>query len=550
MPIRFAPLFAVLAVVTAGLVSSQAVAQYGPVPTQLPPDGVQLPSDNLSPSDAYALPEASDTFGLVTPQTYFSPSLTAQVTGTTNSTFGAGRKEKDVIFDLVPRVVLYSEHSHVRIKGDFSLDGELYALGTLNNRVLPRGSLELNSKLIDRLLYFDASAQSQQNVANPYAGKLQSATGQNQFTTTQYRVSPYIDRRITPTLRFYARSDNTWTQVSGNNTTAGIFGGRYGVQTIRLEQQPLPVGFALLGEYTDSKFNNLPNSSLTDASIRAIGNYQVTRKLLLGLIGGYEKVDVFLASVKRPIWGGRFLWQNGNSARIDAIVEDRYFGTGWNVQAFKRTGTVTFLANWNRQATTFLSSQFGGAATGVSIGSLLDGALASQYPNPVTRTAAVQNLLTSSGLPSTLSGADNLYSQAANLQTNANVTALLLRERNSYAISVYHNRTEDLFLPGQQVLQLAQTLSNDSVQTGVALTFARRLSQITRLSVQGNAGRARGFGLNAGQRATQYGLLAEIDHALSPRTNMRVGFLQQFLKSTAVSDANESALFVALTYAF
>lgn len=550
MPIRIAPLFAVLVAVAAGLVSSQAVAQYGPVPAQLPPGGVQLPADSLSPSDAYAFPDASDTFGLVTPQTYFSASLTGQVTGTTNSTFGAGRKEKDVIFDLIPRVVLHSDHRHVHIKGDISLDGELYALGTLNNRVLPRGSLELNSELIDRLLYFDAGVQSQQNVADPFAGQLQSSTGQNQFTTTQYRVSPYIDRRITPTLRFYARSDNTWTQVSGNNTAAGIFGGRYGVQTVRLEQQPLPVGFALLGEYTDSKFNNLPNSSLTDASIRAVGNYQVTRQLLLGLIGGYEKVDVFLASVKRPIWGGRILWQNGDRARFDAIVEDRYFGTGWNVQASQRAGTVTFLANWSRQPATFLSSQFGGDATGVNLGSLLDGALASQYPNPVARTAAVQNLLTSSGLPSTLVGANDLYTEGANLQTNANITALLLRERNSYAISIYHNRIEDLFLPGQQLLQLAQTTSNNTVQTGVALTFARRLSQITRLSIQGNAARARGFGLNAGQRATQYGLLAEIDHQFSPRTSMRAGFLQQFLKSTSVSDANESALFVALTYTF
>ena len=484
------------------------------------------------------------------PSTYLEPSLGLLVTGTNNANFGAGgAAQSDTIFNLVPRVVVQSDHAHWHLSGDFRLNGLYYVRGTQTNSVLPSGSLGLGSELVDRLLYLDASVISQQNIINPYVGQF-SGPSSNQYTTTQYRLSPYIDRLLNPNLRFIARSDNTWTQMTGNTASTGAVGGRYGVQTVSLDQRPLPWGYTLVARQDNTIYDNQPYASLKDTSLRAIGNYAVSDRLVLGLIGGYEKVDAFLAQVRKPIYGARGAWQPDPNAGVEAVVEHRYFGTGWALQAHQGTGLFNVSLNWTRGPTTFLGSQFNSGLPGSNITTLLDGMLQSQYPDPVARARAVQTLLNSAGLPSSLSAADNFYTQSASLQNALSLTALMLRERNSYALSFYRTKTEDLFLPGQTLLQLLQTLSTDTVQTGVAFNYGRRLSPLSNLNFTVVRANNAGFGPNQGQTSRQTSFIVQLDRRLTPRTTGLIGLRRQFLVSSYIPDTNESAIFAGLVHRF
>ena len=484
------------------------------------------------------------------PTTYLAPSVAVLATATNNANFGTGLSPRsDTILNIVPRLVVQTDHARWHLRGDFSLNGQYYTRGTLVNSVLPSGSLNLNSELVDRFVYFDAGIQSQQNIINPYVGQLNPASS-NQYTSTQYRISPYIDKLINPDLRFIARSDDTWTKINNNPTDTGVFGGRYTVQTISLDQRPLPWGYTLLAQQTNATYDNLPYVSLKDTSFRAIGNYAISDRLTMGLIGGYEKVEAFLAEEKKPIYGVRASWQPNAIGNIDATVEHRFFGTGWNIQARGGSPLVQFSINWTRGPSTYLAALANNGVPGSNVTTLLDGMLLAQYPDPVARAQAVQNLLTNAGLPAGLSTASNFYTSSATLQNALGVTALMLRERNSYAVSIYRTKTEDLFLPGQSLLQIIQTLSRDNIQTGVAFNYGRRLSPIDNLNVTVLRANNSGFGINQGQSSRQTSFVAQYDHRLTDRTTGLLGVRRQFLNSTAVGNTNETAFFAGVVHRF
>lgn len=526
---------AILIACTGFAASNNAQAQIIPAAPALPAQAASgAAAGNLGPA----------------PTTFLSPSLTVLGTGTSNANFGTDLPSRsDTALNVIPRVVFVSDHARWHLRGDFSLDGIYFARGTQTNDVLPSGILSLGSELVNHFVYFDASAQSQQNIVNPYVGQLAPGTS-NQYTSTQYRVSPYIDRLLNPDLRFTARSDDTWTKISNNPANTGVFGGRYLVQTISLDQRPLPEGYTLLARQEDVTYDNLPYASLKDTSFRAIGNYALSDRLTMGLIAGYEKVQAFLASEKKPIYGVRGSWQPTLLDNIQATVEHRYFGTGWNLQAHGGSPVVQFNLNWTRGPSTYLSALAANGAPGSNISTLLDSMLLAQYQNPVARAQAVQSLLSSAGLPAGLSTANNFYTSSATLENTLVATALMLRERNSYAVSLYRTKTQDLFLPGQSLLQIVQTVSSDNTQTGVALNYGRRLTPIDNFNVTLLRANNSGFGVNEGQSSRQTSFIVQLDHQFSPNTTGLIGARRQFLRSTYVGNTNESALFAGVIHRF
>ena len=530
--------------------ASAIIAACAAAGTAMPAQAQVLPAIPAPPAQGASAPEGETPVPATPPTTYLAPSVAVLATQTSNANFGTGLTPRsDTVLEVVPRLVVQSDHARWHLRGDFSLDGQYFARGTQVNSVLPAGVLNFDSELVDRLLYFDAGVQSQQNIVNPYVGQLSPAAS-NRYTTTQYRVSPYIDKLIRPDLRFVARSDDTWTKVSNNPANTGVFGGRYTVQTVRLDQRPLPWGYTLAAQQTETTYDNLPFASLKDTTARAIGNYAVSDRLNMGLIAGYERVEAFLAKEDKPIYGVRASWQPSAVGSIDATVEHRFFGAGWDVQARGGSPLLQFSLSWTRGPSTYLAALAGNGFPGSNIATLLDSMLLSQYPNPVARAQAVQNLLTNAGLPGGLATANNFYTSTATLQNALGVTALLLRERNSYALSVFRTKTEDLFLPGQSLLQVIQTLSSDNIQTGAAFNYGRRLTPIDNLNVTLLRVNNSGFGINEGQSSKQTSLIAQLDHRLTPRTTVLIGARRQFLRSTAVGNTNETAVFAGLVHRF
>ena len=534
-----------MSVIACGVCDAQSL------PASAAPVGSGLGSMQRAATGASA-PASSDA-GTVQgpPRTSFvAPSVTVRMTSTDNTAFGTGRPARaDTVLELVPRVAFASDHARWRLGGDFRVDAVHNVRGTEPDVLLPDGTLRFNADLVERFLHLDAGVQSQRNAITPWAG-LPGPTVASAYTTTQFRVSPYLEHDFGHGLRASARSDETWTRVSDNPGVNGLFGGRRAVQTFGMTQYPLPWGYALTAQDDATTFDGLPDASLRDTTVRAAVMRKASENLRVGVIGGAERVRALLSRKDAGIYGVSARWSANPATFVDARIEERFFGTGWALQAQAGSAQMRLNIDWTREPSTFLAGLAGNGLPGAAVGTLLDSLLQSRVPDPVARAQAVQTLLGETGLPAGLPGGVNFYTTAATLRNQLRVRALILRARNSYALTLFRSRTEDLFLPGQGVVQAVQLASADNVESGVAFAFGRKLDARNRLSVNLLHVLETGFGPNAGRSSRQSGVIVELDHDVTPRTLMLIGARRQLLFSSTLAHTAESALFVGLIHHF
>jgi uncharacterized protein (PEP-CTERM system associated) len=484
------------------------------------------------------------------PTTYVAPSVSVLVTQTDNSNYGlGGAPRSDTLIEVAPRLFLDSEHARWQVQADIGLHGIYYRGGTEPSLVAPDGSVKLHSEVVDHFVYFDAGMLAQQAAISPYVGQGGPLQGPR-YTSTQWHVEPYIDRELQPGLRLQAHSDATWTHVSNTGAQSGVVGGRYLDQLVRLDQTPLDWGYGLVAEQSYSTYNDQPYASFRDTTARGILNYAVTPQWVVGVIGGREKAQAYHADETAGIYGVRTQWRPNQQQRVDATVEHRFFGTGWDLAATGGTPLLRYTLNLGRGLASYLAPLGGNTSSATNISTLLGGLLTSQYPNPLQRAQMVQSLLGDSGLPAGLPTVGGYYTSSTVLQNSAVATVLLLHQRDSYALSLYRNRREDLFLPGQQVLQLIQSASNDNIQTGAAFNYGHRLTPLDTMNVTLQRELNTGFGLNEGTSARQSSLILQLDHKFTPGTVGLIGARRRLLRSTVVGDTGETAIFAGLVHRF
>lgn len=483
------------------------------------------------------------------PNTYIVPSIAVLGAASSNGDFGTGAASRsDQSLELIPRVFLISDHARWQVNANLGADALYYAHGTQPDTVAPDGSANLHSDLIDNFLYFDASMSAQQQAINPYVGQ-GGPLSSSSYTSEQWRISPYIDRLLRPGLRLQARSDDTWTHTSNASSGAGVSGGRYMDQSISLAQQPTAWGYLVSARQIYSTYTAQPYAWMRDTTGRLIPQYALSPYLIVGLIGGREKIQVYGDQDTASIYGAMLQWRPQPGNGVQARVERRFFGTGWRMQADGGTPLLRLHLDWYRDIGSQLAP-LGGAGSGGNVTQLLNGLFASQYPNPLQRAQLVQALLGEAGLPPGLPTSGNFFTSSSILQNSLVGTAVLLHERDSFAVSVYRSRTEDLFLPGQEVLALLQGLSNDNMQTGLAFNYGHRLTPLDTVNMTVQRENDSGFGPNLGREARQTAFIVQLNHRFSPRTIGLIGVRRRLLVSTEVGNSNESALFAGFVHRF
>ena len=93
-----------------------------------------------------------------------------------------------------------------------------YVNGTEESILRPRGSLGLRSELAERLLFLNASVTADQISADPYSARPDAATAFNDYTQMRYRLTPYVERQLNPTLKFFASTDYVFTRRVGSSS--------------------------------------------------------------------------------------------------------------------------------------------------------------------------------------------------------------------------------------------------------------------------------------------------------------------------------------------
>ncbi|WKB53916.1 TIGR03016 family PEP-CTERM system-associated outer membrane protein [Eleftheria terrae] len=477
--------------------------------------------------------------------------MTTTLTATSNSTYGqSGKAHGDVLLDVAPRLRLQRDGARLKLSGEVGANAVHYARGTLADRLLPNARLSLESQPVEQWLRLDANAAVEQSASDAFAGQPEAGSSLNQATTKRLRVAPAIDRRLSPTLALLARSEHAWTRRSGDDSATSAGGDRVyqQQQLVRLSRQPLPFGGSVEYSRDDASYGGDSISALELEAIRLVASYAVDPELVLSLVAGHERSAFLGTDESDAIYGARLQWSPTERTELQAAVERRFMGTGWNLQWQHRSPFVALTVRASRQPVALSTSQRLGSSGG-DTASLLDAILTTRHPDPVQRRQLVQDMIARLGLPAQLLRPVELFSNYAQLEQDTSASLALLGRRTTLTATLYVRKLERLRRADDPLADLGGG-SADNEQRGIAFNLNRRLSATTQADLGLSWARVVGQGLLEGSRSHEKVLRAGLHHNLSPQTQVSVGLRRALLDSSVTGSAQESAGFVGLGHRF
>ncbi len=482
------------------------------------------------------------------------PEVESTLTLTSNAAYAtASEARADTILSVSPRLVVSSRGARVSINGNIGIEGVVYANTSGASQVRPRGRLDLRSELIERWLFLDGSLSADRVSADPYSATPDSASAFNDYTVLRTQISPYVERRLTPRLGLLARSDHVLTRRVGGASVLDPGGtdpardAHEQAQILRLEYQPLPLGWTAELTREDTRHRGAATSILEETGARVTGTYAPTPQLLLGATLGRESTHYSLIDRTDSIVGGRIKWQPSERTTLEARVERRFFGAGFDAQLRHRSPFFGFELRADREPVAQSGSHLLGLA-GSDVRGLLDGVLTTRFPNASQRTVMVNNLIRDLNLPTTLVAPLDLFTSYAQLQSGASVTVLVYGKVTTLTATAFLRKRVRL-VDLDDVLAPA-SLSSDNKQLGLEVSLTRRLSRTLNAEIGLRGTKIQGLGVRSDANTSDVVLRGGVAMLLSPDTQFGLGARHQRVRSSVTDPSRESALVATLLHRF
>jgi uncharacterized protein (PEP-CTERM system associated) len=479
--------------------------------------------------------------------------VTGQVTATNNSNFDTSSlRESDLIVALSPTISLRGEGRRMRVSGAAALSAVTYREGTQDSSFDPVGRFTANLEAIEDWFFIDAEVSATRSLVNPLAPQVEGPSSFNRSTDLTARISPYIDRTFPNDLRLLIRSDNAWTDARGGPEPVPTeYSARH---FLRFSRTPRPFGWAFEAERRrDDRVDvGVDGAAWYDLARLRLG-YVFGGTLEVGIRGGYERSDLFVDGDTVSFVGAELSWRPSERTRLEGFWEDRSFGDAWNLVFTHRSPFVAWDWRSSRDLTTFGDAALSLPATG-DLSALLDASLRTRIVDPVERARAVEEFITKRGLPRSLSGPINVFSDQVVIRTSRTGTMTFIGNRSTIALSGYYQRDET---PTTDVFGLPAGGVSDLRQYGATLAYSRRLSAIssalasvTWTKTRDAAGPAAALPLSTTAESRQQTFRIQYDRQLAPRTTGFVGARYQIYDSDVIIDSSETAIFAGLGHRF
>jgi len=478
------------------------------------------------------------------------PSVGVQETLTNNVNLSpSSTRQGDLVTQLTPGFTIQEKGSHSSLLGTVAVPLLFYIkTGAENNTAYVQADILGTTELVDRLLFVEGAVNVSQQFFTPFGAQpssLSNATN-NRYTTQSYRVSPYLKGEAGNNISYLLRDDNIWTNLSGaplstnNSYTNQVIG--------MLRRDPVPFGWQVDYNRNDVRFTDQSAQLMELERIRVL--YDPDPVLELGASGGYERNDFPLSSYSGATYGVSGRWRPNERTSLDGFYEHRFFGTSFGLTFDYRTPLSVWGVRASRNITTYPQQIAALPATG-NVSALLNNLFLSRITDPAERQTAVDNLIRDRGLPQTLNGPVNLYSQQVTLQEQVSATFGLLGARNTVFFNVFYLKSTPIAGSGQALPPiLAGFNTNDNAQTGASAVWTHKLTEL--LSFNGSLNWTRTvanppFDQTTNQGSVQTALTAPI----SAHTTVFGGARYQLQTSNIPTlEYREVAGFVGLNYAF
>jgi uncharacterized protein (PEP-CTERM system associated) len=478
------------------------------------------------------------------------PSLEANVVVTDNSRIGTSTSPaKDAIIGLTPGLKVTHRGARLRVDGDVSLRLLDYVKDTLDDSAFVRGKLAVSADVIEQWLHVDTSVSADQTSSDPFSLQQGATVTSEELTTRRYRLSPYVERQLSSSLSFLARSDNLWTRLSGNSAVGlNRTDSRVQQNVVRIERRPIPLGMSLELSTQRSKYPDDTEAALDLDALRAAATYAPVPEIVMGLSAGRERSRFALSNSTDSVYGGSLLWRPTERSDLAGKVEHRFFGWGGSAEIRHRSPFLALSMRMERGPIAQPSSLLLAPANG-DVATLLDAAFTTRYPNPVERDLIVKNLIASQGLPAVLSGPVDVFPDYVQLREVASISASFLGRLTTVTVSLYGGKSTQLLREDAPYVPSPAT-DSDNRQYGITLDVNRRISAVTSLTAQMSKSRIDGLGSREAATSKESLLSLGVNYSVSPRTTLAAGVRRRLFSSTVIPSSQESAVFFGSNHRF
>jgi uncharacterized protein (PEP-CTERM system associated) len=455
---------------------------------------------------------------------------------------------RDVLFGVRPRLVLRGDTPRLHVAGGVQVDAVNYTRNTQDDVILPEGDLLARLTVVERAFFLEGAVRAVQTSVNPFGARSGANNVDNAATTTQYRLSPYVDVEATRGLHLRARSDNSKTNTNGLVVAVDEQAGRsyFGHHVASIEQDPRPFGWRLEGESNRTRFQGESTRLNADVA-RALLNYAPADTFSFGVRAGRERNNFVSGGRTGSIYGGQASWRPTERTTLDLDGEHRFFGTALHLNFTHRSPLVAWALRYSRDIDTTPQALFDLPPTD-NVAALLDAILTTRFPNPVDRAKQVQDLINARGLPSSISSTLQIIEARLSRANNLTGTLALLGARSSVAVSLYRSEVRDLLETGPLAIDDPNT---NNRRTGASLAYTRRLSPTVTGSLSVDYSRIEALEQSTlGGRSKEGAVRGQIGVRVGPKSFVRFGAEYRKLASTLVTSGDEMLGSIELDHTF
>jgi uncharacterized protein (PEP-CTERM system associated) len=477
------------------------------------------------------------------------PTLRTRLTTSDVKQTSTGEGQRSTLLEVAPELTLRLTTASVRVEGDVTARAMYYVDGDRPNRLLPSGRVGLQSELMDRWLFLNASVTADQTAIDPY--QLQGLQLSTSDLTTDYRLrlEPYVQHQLSPSAAIYARSAHLWTRHTGVATLASLQSDSHEQDNVlRWEHKPTPLGGSVEVSSQRTTYPDNAQAALDVSAMRSAVNYAFDRQFVFGLSVGVERSRFSLVNETNTIYGIKTDWQPSERSRASASIEHRFFGWGGQAELRHRSPFVAIALRLERTPVTQPSTVTLGSADG-DVSSLLDAMFTTRYPDPAQRAEIVRNMIATLGLPKVLNGPLDLFPTYAQLRRGGSLNATLMGRTTSLTLGAFTWISTQLLREGDAYTPLP-AISADNRQIGANMGLTVRLAPFTNVGVTFQRMHMNGIGSQAANASDEKQVDLFANHSISAKSSVAAGIRARRYHSTVNASTREAAAYVGMTTRF
>jgi len=408
-------------------------------------------------------------------------SLRVTETLTDNAGLGQGGAGKtDWITQINPALRLMAKGSRVNGNLSVGVSSAFYANDSApqSNHLMLGGTGQVN--LVDNRAYVDVFGSISRQAASAFGPRgADTVTGtSNQAEVRTFGVSPYLRGRLGSTgsleLRYaltQTESDSsvlsktqseTWTLNASDSRASALLGWGLNIR--------------------DSRTEGADRGAVNQRSGRLTGFVNLDPQFILRLIGGAESNN-FGSSTNlggsntqnTTIYGVGADWKPTPRTTVSGTVEDRFFGTGYMLNASHQTGRAAFTGSLTKNVSSTNQTMLGA----VSLYDLLMLQYSVKYPDINERSAVVRQLIetNAAGQGGVIVGAQSVLANGFFLDRRFQLGMTISGVRNTVSLIAFTSERETLT---ERVALTGNAAAGQNVKTtGGTVTISHSLSPLT-----------------------------------------------------------------------